>query len=648
MTPTKTTIIETIGESGVLLPDLITRALAAHDRLKYYLTLLQTAYTHAQTPAKPAPTLRVQREASGLEEVVLDRVVDGSVDRGGGTVYIPGSCTIVATMFEESRRMLQPLLKAGTARSDLRGRAEIYQRRLDDLFAHAPLCTDDLMTRSTIRVLTKISENGHDTMHQLTTDLHWELNRLQTSVTMETLDGARVYSILDVDRPLIRAFMKGVNETASLKFDHPGLVTTAAHEGDQLTIQNDLGATQNHVVVVHVEGLFATLMYADIHRSRIRFLQEMLQTYDVQWTRGETPARDEHQVMIGHFTADTPEHLDRYLTFLGSRLVFLIEWNRARKRLIELVGKTDALALLKWSADNNVGHLAFLKAGDVQLIEGALERAFAHEMRPGTRLDKWLGAEAARAFLMAVLRTTSSGLIAGHSLSLIEDEIEAELLRYLRSNDRQMLAEAADHAGMMSALDDHVRHSLMRLKTGEGQDEAARTAELALSWTARADQIVRHAGRWLHAANTDHQLQALLTEADNAVSALEETAFLLTLVPQGTDSKMLSLLGGLAHLVGGAVRQYVECLEESRDLSSSSTRAEVDGFLATVDRLVDLGRQAHAAKRALTEKLLRGPADFHEVYVVTSLAHEFERAAIALSKCAPIVRDYVLRTRLSR
>src|SRR5262249_3471806 len=242
-------------------------------------------------------------------------------------------------------------------------------------------------------------------------------------VTMETVDGARVYSILDADRPLIRAFMKGVNETASLKFDHPGLVTTAAHEADQLTIQNDLGATQNHVLVIHVEGLFATLMYADIHRSRIRFLQEMLQTYDVQWPRGETAASDEHQMMIGHFTAETPEHLDRYLTFLGSRLVFLIEWNRARKRLTALVGKNDAPAQLKGSGANNCGHRAFRKRGVGQHVEGASGRAFAHEMRPGPRLDKWLGAESARAFLMAALRITASGLIAGHSLSLIEDEI---------------------------------------------------------------------------------------------------------------------------------------------------------------------------------------------------------------------------------
>src|SRR6185503_246171 len=110
-----------------------------------------------------------------------------------------------------------------------------------------------------------------------------------------------------------------------------------------------------------------------------------------------------------------PDHLEQFLTFLGSRLVFLLEWNRARKCLAELVGKSEAFELLKWAAENDVGHGAFLKCGDVQLIESALERTGAREPRPGARLDKWLGAEAARTFVMSVLRTTSAGLSAGRS-----------------------------------------------------------------------------------------------------------------------------------------------------------------------------------------------------------------------------------------
>ena len=370
MIPTKVAIIEKIGESGVLLPELITRGLAAHDRLKYYLTLLQTAYTYALAPGKPVPSLRTQREASGLEDTTLDRVIEGSVDRGGGTVYMPGCCQTVATVFEESRRMLQPLLVAGTARSDLQGRAEIYKRRLDDLFAHAPVCADDLMTKSTIRVLTKLSENGHDTMHQLAIDLHWELNRVQTSVTMETIDGARVYSVLDRERALIRTFMKGVNETASLKLDHPGLGTTAAHEGDRLTIQNELGMTQAHVVVLHVADLSVTVTYADVASGAHSIPAG--DAADLRGRAGRRPRRQPAKTTRWPSASSPPP---RTITSNASShssargWCSCIDWNRARKRLTRLVSKTDALALLKWAADNNIGHLAFLKAGDVQLVE---------------------------------------------------------------------------------------------------------------------------------------------------------------------------------------------------------------------------------------------------------------------------------------
>jgi len=131
MIPAKVAIIEKIGESGVLLPELINRGLAASDRLKYFLQLLQAAYTHALAPTEPLPNLRIQREASGLDDVQLDRVIEGSVDRGSGTVYVPGSCTIVATMFEESRRMLQET-RMGASRADAL-RALDERTQVDDL-----------------------------------------------------------------------------------------------------------------------------------------------------------------------------------------------------------------------------------------------------------------------------------------------------------------------------------------------------------------------------------------------------------------------------------------------------------------------------------------------------------------------------------
>jgi hypothetical protein len=646
--PGKVAIIEQIGERGLLLPELIGRGLIANDRVTYFLTLLQSAQARAQDPQQPASNLRVQREASGVADVSLDRVVEGSVDRGNQTTYIPGACVIIDRLFEELRRMVMALEAAGQARPAVNERAALYKRRLEELNASVPCSADDLVTDATISGLASLSRNGHDTVHQLIVDLQAELGNLQSDVLPENVNGARAYGLAESDRGLVSAFMAGISETAGLKFDHPGLGTTAARDGAWLSIQNDLGSTEAHVVVLHVADLGVTITYTDVHRSRVRFFQDLLLKYAVTWTAAPATPDSLYEMTEGQYIAGSPEQLASFLTFVGSRLVFLIDWNRARKRLARLVSKSEAVALLKWAADNNVGHRAFLQAGDIRLVETAFERAVPLQTRLGARLDELLGRQAARLFLMSVLRTAAAGLAAGQSTRLIEDKVEAELLRYLETPERHVLAGIAEHATMIAALADRVRHEFTLRKNHEAGDHAPRTSELAHAWGARADDMLRHETRYMESSGGGHQLRPLLTEAGGAASALEETAFMLPLIPGAIDPKVLSLLEGLADQVGATAREYVRCLEEGKDLSRSSDRRDVDSFLVTVDRLAALGRQTNTSRRALTERILRGSGDCQELYVLTTLADGFERAASMLARCGSIVRDEVLRTRLTR
>jgi len=645
--PAKVAIIEQIGEHGLLLPELIARGLAANDRVKYYLTLLQAAQARAQAPQQSASNLRVQRETSGVTDASLDDVVEASASRGNNTTYIPGARMILDHVFEDLRRMLPALQAAGDTRPDIRERADLYQRRLEELIATMPSCTDDLVTSSTISTLTALSRNGHDTVHQLIIDMHGELNSLLAAVSAETIDGASVYGLTDPDRVLVRAFMRGVRETAGLKFDHPGLATTAARDGARLSIQNDLGETDAHVVVIHVEGLTATVTYTDVRRARIRFLQDLLQPHGVTWTDAPAARGAAYEMSVGQYVADTPGHLERFLTFLGSRLVFLIDWNRARKRLARLVGKAEAVELLKWAADSNVGHRAFLQAGNIQLVETAFARAMPMQTRLGVRLDDLLGRQAARQFLMSVLRIASAGLSSGQSPRLIEDKVEAELLRYSETPERHILAGAAEHATLVFSLAERLQQEFMRRKAHDTGDEAARTPELVRGWMSRADEMLRIAGRFVESAGDSHQLRPLLTEAAGAAGALEETACMLPLIPGAIDPETVSLIEGLAEQVCETVREYVRCLEEAQGLSRSSDRGEVDSFLDTVDRLTACGRRAVVSRRYITERLVLGSGDYHELYVMTAMAQWLDRAAAMLASCGPIVRDQVLRTRLA-
>ena len=86
--------------------------------------------------------------------------------------------------------------------------------------------------------------------------------------------------------------MAGVNATAPLKFDHPGLGTTATRAGDRLVIQNDIGTTDAHVLVLHVVGLTLTVMYTDIHAARLRFFQSLLEPMGFQWNARPVCAND--------------------------------------------------------------------------------------------------------------------------------------------------------------------------------------------------------------------------------------------------------------------------------------------------------------------------------------------------------------------
>ena len=151
------------------------------------------------------------------------------------------------------------------------------------------------------------------------------------------------------DRPLVAAFMAGLNRTAKLKFAHPGLATTATRAGGRLVIQNDIGTTDAHVIVIHVEGLTVSVTYTDVHPERLAFFQDMLKPHAVIWESGRTgalAAGAPFYLATGRIEAADAEACRAYLEFLGSRLVFLIDWNRARKQLRGFLRGPDRAGLV--------------------------------------------------------------------------------------------------------------------------------------------------------------------------------------------------------------------------------------------------------------------------------------------------------------
>jgi len=638
---TKAGILEQIGERSLLLPELINQGLAASDRLKYYLSLLQTAYGYAGSPGGHAPDLRAEREAAGISDETLDGVVVNSRMLSPTVVHIPGAAAILERIFADVRQMLEPVAAAAAMHGELVERSAIYTRRLNEQIARAPTATDDQITSSVLDTLTRVTSNGHDTINQIVMDLHWEVNRLQAMVCVELLDGAHIYGLRDVDRTLVRAFMRGIHETAPLKFDHPGLETTATLDGDHLAIQNNLGATDPHLVILHVRELKVTIIYTDAHPSRARFIRELMEPHHITWhdsTNGHGFA-----MCTGTYEAEDQDALERFLTAVGSRLVFLIDWIRARKRLSRFVRKSDAIELLKWAAANNIGHEAFLKTGDIKLVHTALARATSTHVHYGARLDEILGRDSAKCFLMSVLQITSTGLSRRSSPRLIDDEIEAELLMYLQRSDRTLLGAMTEHAQVLAGMVERIHKVIAQLRARQVPPDTARTATLMRTWKVDADTILERARRTIDNVADGWHLRRLLSEGDRAVKVLDEAAFTLTLVPDGLDPSVAGLLDELADLASRAAREYVRCLEDAKDLSRSTGRAELERFLVAVDRLAMIENSCDDAERAVRERMFRGGAiDFRQMYVVSELTRQLDRATDSLVHSGLLVRDYVL------
>ena len=72
-------------------------------------------------------------------------------------------------------------------------------------------------------------------------------------------------------------------------------------------MQNDLGASDAHVVVIHVSGRAVTISYADVHRGRSRFLRDLLEAHRVVWT--DTADGRDFEMCTGSYVADDQDAL---------------------------------------------------------------------------------------------------------------------------------------------------------------------------------------------------------------------------------------------------------------------------------------------------------------------------------------------------
>ncbi len=625
---TKTEIITRLGESAVLLPQLIVEALAANDRLKLGLSALQSA----------ARAAGGDRRGAELGNPELQALAAAAEPVGASRVYAPGLAALVERLGDDLAVMVRPLESAGAAdRQAFAERVEAVRRAL-------PGVENDTLERAAIGSLTTVSPET-DSLHRLVMDLHRAINRLAAETAPETVEGARTHNLDDWDRARVRAFMAGLNRTAMLAFGHPGLGTTGARSGGRLVIQNDIGETEAHVLVVHVEGLRLEVTYTDVHRRRAVFFISLFGSR-LTWTPlGEKAAEGVGEeaafyLVTGRTEAPDEAALDDLLRLLGSRVVFLIDWNKARKALQALVGRDIAISLLTWAAEHEVGHRAFLELGGAELAFEAVRRAAPAQVPYGKRLEDALGPCDAEGFLRCVLRETSEGLKDGRSLRLIRDEIQADLGRRFETAERAVLMLIVRHLGLSRTLAAAVIDVLETCGSDERQARAW-LAERAKRMEAKADALTLQARDACARLQRSETMRILVDEAENAMDELDECAFMISLAPSAALFSH-EPLERLAEVVTNGLGELIRAVEAA-SLLPEGQQADAATALRAIDAVTEAERAADLAERETIAAFMSShQGDARKLVLGLEIARALEASTDHLAHAAFALRDRVL------
>lgn len=634
--------VAALGQRSLLLPGWVRAALAANDRLKLYLSLLQEAARHAAEPQAVGTDWSAEfaragvRETGWLQELVRSAYLDD------GVLMLRHLDRWREAVAADLQTMARPVCEADhPAPADLAARRDVWLEFLRGLDPQEGLEPEQLTA------LTHGERERGDSLHLLVMDLHKALNALAREIATEELDGAHVWGLAPEDRSLVRAFMRGLRRTAPLKFSHPGLDTAATRDGPRLLIQNDIGTNDVHVLVVTVEEPEIRLTYSDLHRGRFRFFQRLLEEIGFTWTVQTSAAgsglNEGRPYVVGEavFRGQDRAALEAALEGLGAKIVFVIDWNRARKRLQEFVGKEQARELLYRAAREECGHMGWLLAGGERLVFSAMQSVDGEAFRIGERLDEVLGPKAASEYLFALMRVSTRILLERQPPDLVADEARILLARLLRQRTFE-LELLAEHAAYTHAIAREVCAAL------EEADPAALEAQgqRGKQWEREADHLLMQARERAERHARWQPLVRLMEHADDVADALEEALFLHTLLfvepLAGLSPGAREPLIRLADTTLAAIQDLVRAVEIARSMSVQGEAEDGDAFLQTLWRILRAERLcdqlAREAYRAIVATMAGTPTG---AQIAGQMASAVEKASDGL-----LAVGYALRQRV--
>lgn len=648
----KSAAVEALGQDALLRPTWIALALKANDRLKLGLSVLQAAAAHARHPDRSVPDLQREIDAAAVAPAELARWLrdlPALAEQHGTGIELPGWPRLAGLLRDDLQAMARPLggeVVAAAPDAALDSRVRHWTGWLADR-AGSAIGWDD------VDALTHGDRARGDSLHLLVMDLHRDVDRLVSQLAVQTVDGARVWGLDEADKVLVAAFMRGLRRTAPLKLDHPGLDTVATRDGARLLIQNDIGTNDVHVLVIAIEGLRLTMTYSDLHPERFAFFQQIHSDVGLDWhvAMRETPGMNSgaaYQVGTARADAADAAALALALERIGARIVFLIDWNRARKRLQEFVDKRHAVALLTAAARDEVGHMPWLAAGGERLVWEAMAAQEPDVFRLGDRLDAVLGEDEAAEFLLQLLRLATLAVRRGQPAALVRDEARLLLARRLRSHGGAFDL-LADHAGYCEGLAQALSAALAR---GLERDPvaAADLASRAKIWERRADHLVMQARERAQRQPQWREYADLLERADDVADALEEAVFLFSLIAdahaQSWTGAVREELAALARTVADAAQDHVRLVTVLHGFDGASDASDHEEFLAALWRVLQAERRCDELLRNARRALSRDVREPAALLLTTDFAEAVELASDVLLAQAYALREHAFaRTR---
>src|SRR5579864_79244 len=111
----KSEIVKELGQADLLLPSRIAEGLAANNRAKARLSVLQAAAAHAQHPDGASFDLTDECRAAGIDPVAMAALVNHANRSANGRIAATGLGNLVAAIFADVTTMARAV-EAGDAR----------------------------------------------------------------------------------------------------------------------------------------------------------------------------------------------------------------------------------------------------------------------------------------------------------------------------------------------------------------------------------------------------------------------------------------------------------------------------------------------------------------------------------------------------